>query len=91
MPFDRKTQARRYGRRHRRIRAYWLPYVTEGRVDCARCGQRIHPTDPWDLGHRDDGTEGYWGPEHSRCNRAAGARNSNITPTDPKPRRYTRW
>jgi hypothetical protein len=35
----------------------------------------IDRNEPWDLGHRDDG--GYAGPEHSRCNRRAGAEKTN--------------
>jgi hypothetical protein len=44
--------------------------VEAGMVRCARCGRRILPGEPWDLGHV-DGTDGklYSGPEHRRCNR----------------------
>ena len=44
----------------------------------------------WDLGHH-PGQRGWRGPEHVRCNRSAGARNSNRTGNpgrhNPKPRR----
>jgi hypothetical protein len=39
-------------------------------VDCARCGERIEPGEPWDLGHDDVDRSRYTGPEHRRCNRS---------------------
>jgi hypothetical protein len=61
----------RYGRPHRRVRAWWKLQVERGEVDCARCGVRIEPGEEWDLGHVDGGgAREYAGPEHRRCNRA---------------------
>lgn len=60
---------RKYGASHRRLRAQWAPRVEAGVVDCARCGERITPGEPWDLGHV-DGKRAYSGPEHATCNRA---------------------
>jgi hypothetical protein len=62
-----------YGREHRALRAQWAPHVDAGGVACARCGKRIKPGTPWDLGHSDDWSR-YTGPEHERCNAAAAGR-----------------
>lgn len=57
---------------HKATRAAWKPIVATGEVTCARygfdpkCPGLIAPTDAWDLGHQDDGTEL---PEHAPCNR----------------------
>jgi hypothetical protein len=65
------TTARGYGHRHQQRRAELAPLVATGLVSCARCGTRIMPGEPWDLGHRDgSGKRVYSGPEHRRCNRA---------------------
>lgn len=61
-----------YGHRHRQVRRFWAPVVAGGGVDCARCGERIAPGTPWDLGHDDTGERLYSGPEHRACNRRAG-------------------
>lgn len=66
-------QQRGYDAEHDRLRHHWAPQVAAGRVRCARCGENIQPTDPWDLGHNDQRTA-YTGPEHATCNRAAGGR-----------------
>lgn len=73
-PHARKTTARGYGARHQNERARWRPIVDAGFADCARCGERLEPGRPWDLGHNDDRT-GWTGPEHVACNRKAGGRN----------------
>lgn len=78
---------RGYGHEHQALRRKWKPKVEAGLIDCARCGVRIQPGEPWDLGHNDDRT-GYNGPEHRSCNRSAGARNSNKV---PKPKDHLKW
>ena len=78
---------RGYGAAHQALRRKWVPSVEAGLVDCARCGVRIQPGEPWDLGHTEDRT-GYNGPEHRSCNRSAGARNSNKV---PKPKDHLKW
>ena len=68
-------QQRGYGNDHIKLRAQWKPRVEAGLVDCARCHEPIHPTEQWDLGHKDDDRSKYSGPEHAnQCNRAAGGR-----------------
>lgn len=63
-----------YCSHHQAIRAMWLPYVANGKVDCWRCGNKIAPTEPWDLGHDDHDRRRYRGPEHWACNRATSGR-----------------
>ena len=45
--------------------------VLAGNARCARCGEPIDPSGPWDLGHDDVYPEVHSGPEHPSCNRAA--------------------
>jgi hypothetical protein len=70
--------ARGYGAAHRARRLQYQRLVAAGGARCARCGKPITPGELWDLGHIDgtNKTE-YSGPEHAKCNRAAGARLSN--------------
>lgn len=67
------TTSRGYGAAHQALRAKWRTKVEAGLVDCARCGVRIEPGQPWDLGHTDD-RSGYNGPECRTCNRSHGGR-----------------
>ena len=53
-----------YGAAHRAKRRALAPQVEAGRVDCARCHQRIEPGQEWDLGHVDGDRQRYAGPEH---------------------------
>ena len=64
-------QERGYDAAHVRLRASWARKVASGRVNCARCGERISPLEPWDLDHTDD-RAGYLGPSHRACNRGRG-------------------
>jgi hypothetical protein len=92
MPTYGNTYHRGYGPEHRALRRYWQPLVADGRVSCARCGRAIHPMQPWDLGHSTDRTA-HTGPEHTYCNRSAGARLGNHRRAQRRRARYTsrRW
>lgn len=76
------TTERGYGNAHQaERRRLQLTMDVEGATYlCARCHQPplIGKGDAWDLGHRDQGSDG--GPEHISCNRSAGAVNSHNTP-----------
>lgn len=65
---------RGYGSRHKTLRAVWARAVAAGNVRCSRCGKRIEPGAPWDLGHDDNDRSKYTGPEHQACNRATAGR-----------------
>lgn len=68
---DRGTrQQRGYDTAHTKERERWAPLVHRGLVTCTRCGRRITPPQPWDLGHNDQRTA-WTGPEHATCNRGA--------------------
>ncbi|HEV7651354.1 MAG TPA: hypothetical protein VGP26_24655 [Actinophytocola sp.] len=96
-----ETVAKGYGREHVREREHWTRVIREQRG--VRCHARtcVMPSrwirwddevkEPWDLGHTEDRTA-WTGPEHRRCNRRAGAVNSNRTgnPGSSNPRRRTR-
>lgn len=71
------TTQRGYGSSHQRLRQQWQQAINQGLTPtCPRCGQPITPNQQWDLGHNDK-RNGYNGPEHTHCNRSAGANNSN--------------
>jgi hypothetical protein len=74
------TTQRGYGSKHQAERRRWVPVVNTGHVICWRCGQPIRPDEPWDLGHDDHDRSIHRGPEHSTCNRVAGARRANARP-----------
>jgi hypothetical protein len=80
-------QQRGYNAEHDRLRAQWKPKVEAGQVDChARVClmpiRRILIGARWDMGHTDDRTT-WTGPEHRRCNRAAGGKAAHATPHAP--------
>jgi hypothetical protein len=64
------AKARGYDERHRILRRNVQETVERGFARCARCGERISPSEPWDLGHDDLDRSKYSGPEHRQCNRA---------------------
>lgn len=68
---------RGYGYTHQALRRAWARKVQTGHTRCARCGQPIHPNEPWDLGHNDHDRQQYSGPEHQRCNRSAGGKQAH--------------
>lgn len=70
----RTTTQRGYGQAHQAERKRWAPIVQAGNAVCARCQKPLAPDEPYDLGHTDDRTT-WQGPEHRRCNRAAGGTN----------------
>lgn len=74
----RGTKAQRgYGKTFVQTRAWWKPRVEAGIVDCWRCGVRLQPSEPFDLGHDDDNREIIRGPEHPRCNRSAAGKSAH--------------
>jgi len=83
-----RTTRRGYGAGHQALRRAWAPIVATGRVDCWRCGLRIRPGKPWDLGHDDRDRNVYRGPEHRECNRGTMAKDRR---RDPKGRGVTNW
>jgi hypothetical protein len=95
---DRRSQRRSEydSPQHRKTRARLKPYVEAGLINCARCGQRINPREPWDLDHSDDRAM-YLGASHARCNRAAGAGyrgggvpSKNLSRVDSPPHGFAR-
>lgn len=79
------SRERGYNKQHERLRKLWRARQRRGeQLYCARCGGPIGQHEPFDLGHDDDDRNIYNGPEHQRCNRAAGgksgARIRNETP-----------
>lgn len=76
----RTTAQRGYDYAHQQLRRAWEPRVAAGSVRCARCRRPIRPGSDWDLGHDDNDRSKYRGPEHQRCNRAAGAAKGNRSP-----------
>jgi len=70
-----------YGREHSDLRRRWAREVALGLVTCARCGESIAPSAPWDLGHDDVDRSRYVGPEHAACNRATAGRGRRVRPS----------
>lgn len=85
------TTLRGYGAKHQKERDSWRPHVVAGLVTCWRCGQPIPPRSVWDLGHDDNDRSRYRGPEHRRCNRAAGARKGNARRKQRNTVTQLRW
>ena len=80
-----RTVARGYGAAHKALRRKWERQIAAGGATCARCGRPIPPGTAWDLGHSDVDRSVYTGPEHSKCNRSAGAAKRNrAMPTQAK-------
>lgn len=79
MPSKGSTNARGYGAEHKKLRKQVEPLVRAGKAICWRCGERIEPTDDFDLGHDDDDRTKYRGPEHVGCNRATASRRTQMT------------
>jgi hypothetical protein len=82
---------RRYDGAHDQLRretvaaAYGTP--------CVRCGEEMTPGHRLglpELDHRDDGL-GYLGYSHSSCNRSAGARKGNASPSPAQVAQRGRW
>ena len=77
------------GSRITKLRQAWTPQVEAGLAMCPRCRKIIHPNPAlpnggWDMGHEHDlalggNPAGRMVPEHSSCNRSAGARLGNVT------------
>jgi hypothetical protein len=67
-------QARGYGAKHTALRERWARKVATGQVNCWRCGERLSPLEPWDLGHDDRDRTITRGPECLPCNRSTAAR-----------------
>lgn len=65
---------RGYDAAHRRLRARWARKVATGTVACWRCGERLNPLEPWDLGHDDNDRSITRGPECLPCNRGTATR-----------------
>ena len=88
------TSQRGYGTDHQKQRRALEPTVATGLIRCWRCGERIAPGQPWDLGHADmPGAKQfglYSGPEHRSCNRRKIRPRQQTRPPalalfDPKP------
>src|SRR5512132_1426549 len=58
------TTQRGYGANHQALRKAWARKVAAGSIGCARCGLKILPGEPWDLGHVDGDRSRYTRPEH---------------------------
>ena len=72
------------GSRITKLRRTWAPQVEAGLAMCPRCRKIIQPGESWDMGHEHDlvlggNPAGRMTPEHSSCNRSAGARVGNAT------------
>lgn len=80
--------AQGYGYEHKKMRERVAAVVAAGRAVCWRCGRRIAPAEPWDLGHDDKDRSLYAGPEHRRCNRATAGRR---VVRDEQPAASRRW
>ncbi len=86
------TTQQGYGSQHQQLRARLAPVVALGTTPCVRCGLLIRPGQAWDLGHVDgSGKREHAGPEHTSCNRSAGAKLRNTRALDPAPQPMTAW
>lgn len=67
-------QERGYDAAHTKLRQAWVRKVSTGTVKCWRCGKRIAPDEPFDLGHDDQDRTKYRGAECIKCNRGTATR-----------------
>lgn len=75
--------ARGYGTEHGTARVMYGRLVRSGQALCWRCGGRIVPGTPWDVGH-DGEPPVIMGPEHAnQCNRRAAALKGHGKPWTP--------
>jgi hypothetical protein len=73
-----------YGWQHQQEREAWKPLVDAGNVECRRApyglcvadDPRIHPGEPWHLGHPDHACPAPKAPEHVVCNSGAPRRRT---------------
>jgi hypothetical protein len=66
------TQATKYDRAQKRLRAELAPAVAAGRVSCSRCGLLIEPGEQWHLDHAENADpHDYRGVSHAYCNTTA--------------------
>jgi hypothetical protein len=73
-------RARGYDRTHDRTRQQYIDHMRSGgRINCWRCGGRIQPGEPWDLGHDDHDRSVTRGAEHRHCNRSAAGKASHTS------------
>lgn len=77
----------RYGWQHQQLRKQLLPHAYG--TTCHLCGHTMHPGQPLDLDHTEDGTA-YRGMTHAHCNRSDGGRRGNATTRQPNQLNTTR-
>lgn len=86
---------RRRGPRDQAAREAIRDLAESGNAICPKCGNRITPGQEWDAGHLADlatggHPDGKRVPEHSSCNRSAGAKLGAQIRARPR-RRLDKW